>query len=155
MTAHRMHGTPTYSSWHAMMSRCTNPNAHAYERYGGADVTIYPAWREFVGFWRDMGTRPSLEHSLDRYPNPHGNYEPGNVRWATRSEQNTNRCTTRWITAGGETLYVAAWARRLGCRKETILKRLEAGVAPEEAVTRPTRPCKRGSDRAKIHRRTM
>jgi hypothetical protein len=41
-----------------------------------------------------MGPRPSSQHTLDRYPNPDGNYEPGNVRWASKREQNLNRRPT-------------------------------------------------------------
>lgn len=88
---HGMKNTITYRSWGAMIQRCTNPNNPGYAAYGGKGIAVHPAWRSFVSFLEDMGERPSLEHSLDRYPNRRGNYEPGNCRWATRSEQNSNQ----------------------------------------------------------------
>lgn len=89
-TRHGASGTPTYSSWRSMVSRCTNPADPSFDRYGGAGVTVSNAWLDFASFRRDMGDRPSGK-SIDRYPNPAGNYEPGNCRWATGSEQQRNK----------------------------------------------------------------
>jgi hypothetical protein len=36
-----------------------------------------------------MGERPK-DHSIDRFPNNKGDYEPGNCRWATQTEQIAN-----------------------------------------------------------------
>jgi hypothetical protein len=87
----------TYTSWNAMITRCFNKNNHNYHRYGGSGITVCERWRIFSHFLFDMGERPSPKHSLDRYPNKNGNYEPGNCRWATSSEQSRNRRTTRAV----------------------------------------------------------
>jgi hypothetical protein len=75
-----------------MKARCTNPKVEGYERYQGK---LCERWHRFENFLADMGERPSLQHSLDRWPDRWGNYEPGNVRWATPSEQARNRTTIR------------------------------------------------------------
>jgi hypothetical protein len=72
-----------------MMMRCHNPNATNYGRYGALGVRVCKAWMKFEPFYADMGDPPSDEYSLDRI-DPEGNYEPGNCRWATRSEQAVN-----------------------------------------------------------------
>jgi hypothetical protein len=80
----------TYASWRSMMSRCYNPKATAYENHGGRGIIVCEEWHNFENFLSDMGERPP-DKTLDRYPNNDGNYEPGNCRWATWSEQNKNK----------------------------------------------------------------
>lgn len=82
----------TYKSWSSAMSRCYDARCPKFPLYGGRGIAMHNEWRHsFVAFLADVGERPSLRHSLDRYPNPDGNYEPGNVRWATVMEQRRNR----------------------------------------------------------------
>lgn len=74
-----------------MKTRCTNSRVKAYARYGGRGIRVCEAWLDsFEAFLRDVGERPAGK-TLDRYPNPDGNYEPGNVRWATPLEQARNK----------------------------------------------------------------
>lgn len=90
---HGKRGTPTYSSWRSMKYRCESPTSKDWPRYGGAGIVVAPEWSaSFERFFADMGARPAGT-SLDRI-NVLGNYEPGNCRWATDSEQQQNRRMT-------------------------------------------------------------
>lgn len=83
--------TPTQRSWDRMKQRCNDPKRTEYPRYGGRGIKVCPRWNEsFEAFRDDIGERPAGT-SLDRYPNPDGDYEPGNCRWATPKEQRNNR----------------------------------------------------------------
>ena len=80
-----------YSIWCSMIKRRENPNCKAYPNYGGRGIKVCESWRnDFLAFLNDVGHRPSYDLSLDRIDND-GDYEPGNVRWATRKEQANNK----------------------------------------------------------------
>lgn len=80
-----------YNSWKAMQRRCNDASTRSFHRYGGRGISVCAEWvGDFPAFLAHVGPKPTPKHSLDRYPNPDGNYEPGNVRWATRSEQRAN-----------------------------------------------------------------
>jgi hypothetical protein len=84
------YNSPTYRSWHSMMMRCNNPNSTGFSYWGGRGITVCERWKTFINFLADMGERPA-GMSLDRYPNPDGNYELRNCRWATYRAQARNR----------------------------------------------------------------
>lgn len=127
--------TPEYAAWVNMIQRCENASLRDYHRYGGRGVRVCEQWRNsFEAFLADVGRRPSSGHSLDRYPNPDGNYEPGNVRWATETQQQQNRSDNRVIEAFGERMCLAEWSRKTGIKRETIARRLNAGESPERAL---------------------
>ena len=90
---HGLSRTAEYRSWSAMRARCENPKNNKYKEYGGAGVVVCSRWIIFENFLADMRQKPSANHTLDRYPNPAGNYEPGNCRWATSFQQRHNRRT--------------------------------------------------------------
>jgi hypothetical protein len=88
--------TAEYHAWHAMQSRCFRKSIHNYKDYGGRGITVHADWLGAGGFARFLayiGPKPSPKHSLDRIDN-NGNYAPGNVRWATPTEQMRNRRNT-------------------------------------------------------------
>jgi hypothetical protein len=84
-----MTGTRIYYIWADMVGRCTRPTHARYANYGGRGISVCDSWRAFENFYAYMGDKP-LGLSLDRIDND-GNYEPGNVRWATGSQQARNR----------------------------------------------------------------
>ncbi len=137
-TTHGGTGTPEYSTWSGMRARCLNPKSPSYRNYGGRGITICEQWVEsFPTFCKDMGPRPSEDHSIDRINNE-GNYEPSNCRWATRQEQGRNTRKNVMVTHGGETLCVSEWAERYGVRSSLLNSRLKAGWSFEDAVSPPT-----------------
>lgn len=81
--------TPTYYSWACMRTRCTNPKDPGWHLYGGAGVKCCERWKKFANFLADMGECPQ-GMTLDRFPDPAGNYEPENCRWATPVQQSRN-----------------------------------------------------------------
>lgn len=135
------HGACTsafYKVWAAMKYRCHNPNDKAYRFYGARGISVCDRWRDdFVTFAADIATeigeRPSKKHSIDRINN-NGNYEPGNVRWATQLEQTSNTRRNRWLTLNGETRTVTEWGRHLGVSGKRIDARLRRGASDAEAL---------------------
>lgn len=91
---------PLYRLWQRIIRRCYNPAAHNYRWYGGAGVEVWPGWRHDAGAFiayveRELGPKPSPQHSIDRYP-PDANYEPGKIRWADPVTQARNRRARSW-----------------------------------------------------------
>lgn len=82
-------GHRAYISWQKMKGRVLDKNDAAYHNYGGRGITIDPDWMEFENFYRDMGERPA-GLTLERKDNNKG-YSKDNCKWATRSEQQSNR----------------------------------------------------------------
>lgn len=125
--------TPTYSSWSHMITRCTNPNFHAFPRYGGRGISVHPEWMVFDRFLTDMGECPA-GLTLERIDND-GDYKPGNCRWGTRPEQARNRSMTRWVLLDGETLCFTDAAARLGVSEKTMQsRRRENGISHQATV---------------------
>jgi hypothetical protein len=103
-----------YQSWAGAKQRCFYPKHNEYHRYGGRGITMCQEWVEnFTAFLSYVGQRPTPLHSLDRWPNKDGNYEPGNVRWATREEQGQNTSKNVIVTYLGETMTLKQLANRL------------------------------------------
>lgn len=123
-TTHRA----TYWVWENMRSRCRNPNDPEYERYGGRGIAVRERWDSFELFLADVGPRPPDPEgwtgrraywSIDRIDTD-GDYEPGNVKWSSPSEQAHNRRVRTHCPQGhsysGENLYIRPDGTGRGCR---------------------------------------
>jgi hypothetical protein len=132
---------PEYPQYRAMIHRCHNPKNDNFHGWGKKGIRVCDEWRaSFHAFMAHMGPRPTPAHTIDRYPNRHGNYEPGNVRWATRSEQayNTDRAAAVPLyTLDGVTRTLNEWATLSGVHHSTLRGRLRAKVPLAEAMRMP------------------
>lgn len=88
MIKHGMARTPEHKIYIAARNRCQNPMNRSYRVYGARGIEF--RFQSFNDFFRSLGKRPSIRHSVDRIDN-YGHYEEGNVRWASQKEQNNNR----------------------------------------------------------------
>lgn len=133
LESHGMRHTSTYRSWKAMKTRCLNKNVLDFPHYGGRGIKVCDHWvKSFSAFFADMGERPP-KTSLDRIDN-NGDYEPGNCRWATNSEQKRNTSRNRLLTIDGKTKPMAAWAEIAGINPGTLYSRLQRGLPVKDAV---------------------
>jgi hypothetical protein len=138
--AARTHGqskTRVYWIWQAMISRCHDQRDKSYPRYGGRGTSVCQEWRDsFESFSDHMGPRPE-GLTLDRI-NSGGNYEPGNMRWATYKQQARNTRRNHLYTMNGETRCLAEWCEITGEPWSTVKKRVAAGRDPFQRL-RPDR----------------
>jgi hypothetical protein len=136
-----------------MKQRCFSSTHEAYADYGGRGITMCSEWRaDYQRFEDDIhaaiGRRPARTHSLDRINND-GNYEPGNVRWATSEQQSRNRRSTRRFELNGEVRPLAEWSDIAARRYETVKSRiLTYGWPLDEALGTPS-----GSGRCPLEER--
>lgn len=138
-TVNRTRST-THYAWTNMIQRCTNPSRPDFAFYGGRGIKVCQQWREsFSVFLADMGERPAVGYSLDRFPDQNGDYEPGNCRWATKHQQMQNTRATRLITFAGKTMGMTAWARSLGITHSALQGRLRRGWPLEKVLMQPKR----------------
>jgi len=136
----RGHRSPEYTSWAAMIQRCTNESADDFRNYGGRGIGVCERWRSFEPFLADMGRRPSPHHSIDRIDNA-GNYEPSNCRWATMREQALNRRNNRDVEVDGVRMPIKSWCEATGITRSALSQRIgKLGWSPRRAVTQPVRP---------------
>lgn len=116
--------------WQGMIRRCTNPSDVGYPRYGGRGIKVCKRWRlSFDAFLKDVGCRPSPDHSIDRIDND-GDYKPGNVRWATHQEQCLNKSNNLWVEIDGAIVRLAEGARLVGEKYGTARARVVRGTHP-------------------------
>lgn len=134
---HRKSRTIEYLVWSRMKARCYDPNSPSWDHYGGRGIKLCKKWEfDFAAFLADVGHRPAPGYSIERINND-GDYEPGNVRWATAKEQANNRSTTVLLTFNGKTQTTTQWCDELGIPYQRLMQRIKRGWSAESALTAP------------------
>lgn len=140
---HRGGKAPEYKIWCGIITRCLNKSDQAYPEYGGRGIGMHQQWVDsFEEFLSDVGPRPSKHHSIDRIDNNRG-YEPGNVRWATRTDQANNRRSNMVLIFNGREGTLASFAKEVGKPYHTVKARLRYGWSVEAALMTPVRAIRR------------
>lgn len=128
---HGMSNNNLFFVWFAIKDRCFNQNNKKYKHYGGRGITVCDEWKnDFQAFYDYVSQLPHFDeegYSIDRINN-NGNYEPGNVRWATKTEQANNRNNTIVLTIDKETHTLPEWSRILGVKYNTLYYRYKNNI---------------------------
>lgn len=133
----RKHGRHThhlYRTWVAMRDRCRRETHDAYHRYGGRGISVCERWNDFALFLHDVEQSWSAGLTLDRI-DPNGNYEPGNIRWATAQQQAQNKAGARTISHDGKSLTIREWANIAGITPAALRSRLTKGWPVDKALS--------------------
>lgn len=134
-TTHGKSGSPEYKSWEEMKYRCLSPSSANYPNYGGRGIKVCARWLSFENFLFDMGPRPNGT-SIDRIDND-GNYELGNCRWATVTQQRRNKRSNVFLSLNGETKCIGEWEKLLGAKRGSFWLRHKRGWTDREILTTP------------------
>jgi hypothetical protein len=124
--------------WKSIKDRCLNPSNATYADYGGRGIKICDQWvNNFMQFVADVGLPESPELELDR-TNNNGNYEPGNVRWVTRTTNMRNVRSNKPITIDGVSKLASQWADESGISRPTMSVRIKLGWTGRDLLAKPS-----------------
>ena len=123
-------------AWQAIKFRCNNPNYKQWKDYGGRGIRVQ--FSSFEEFLTEVGSRPP-GMTIERIDND-GHYERGNVRWATRKDQQRNRRNTLFVEIKGKKYRALDLAEKANVKSDTIVERVNRGLSLAEVMS-PEKSC--------------
>lgn len=152
-TKHGLRKHPLYQRYHAMLGRCHTRSHKEYPNYGARGIKVCRAWRH-----KEHGLARYIQHvmslpnpskgtEVDRIDNNVG-YEPGNLRWATRTRNARNMRRTLYVVWKNKRAALRDVLEAEGLPKSsysTISMRIKSGWSLQKALSTPIRIYKGGS----------
>ena len=126
-----------YRTWRRAIPKCTNPNHHHYDKYGGSGLQVDPMFRySFLTFLNEIGEcpEPKMEYSIERLDNNIG-YMSGNIKWIKTSDQMLNRANNIMVNYDNQAMPLTMACRKIGVNPATVYSRICRGISFEEALT--------------------
>ena len=144
-TKHNLCHTRLYKIRASMKTRCYNPNAMYFSRYGGRGIKICNEWLGKSGFinfydWA-MSHGYSENLTIDRTDND-GDYEPGNCQWSTKKEQANNNSQNHKVSYHDSEYTISQLSELLGIDPKLMQYRVSR-VWPEDKLSLTPRDCGR------------
>lgn len=131
---HGMYKTRAYRAWLGMKARVAGNGDMSVKHYVERGIKVCPEWQDnFVAFFDAMEECPT-GMELDRIDND-GNYEPGNCRWATRTQQMANTRRTHIVICYGDHVCLSEACRRMRISYRTVMKRMARGMSAQQAIS--------------------
>ena len=134
MTTHGMTKSRQYHIWQAMKTRCDNPRAINYSKYGGAGITYDPAWELFENFWTDMEKGYADNLTIERMDNSKG-YSKENCVWADYRTQNLNKTNNVVLSHQGVSMTITEWADVLKVDRDRLYYQHRQGLTDEQIIS--------------------
>lgn len=133
--SHGQSGSDLYGIWNHIKNRVTNESSEDYPNYGGRGISMDPEWYgSFETFAKDVGDRPSPLYSIDR-KDVDGDYEPGNVKWSTKTEQQRNKRNNVIVSYQGQDILLIELAEKTRLSYSSLYYRIVTnGESAEESV---------------------
>lgn len=136
---HGMRHTKIYHTWLDIKNRCHNYRNKSYKNYGARGIAVCDEWRNsFISFYQYVSTLPNFGvdgYSIDRIDND-GNYEPGNVRWASARTQSMNKRNTIHVSVLGKTTTILDLADETGIKYATLLFHQKRGDLEKYVISK-------------------
>jgi hypothetical protein len=141
VVTHGRSRTREYIAWRSAKARCYRPTATSFPIYGGRGIRMTAAWlHNFAAFYAYLGPCPA-GFSIDRIDND-GDYEPGNVRWASKEAQSNNRRANRVVLLDGDIpMTVAQIARAMEIDWHTAHRKYGRLLQKRSSASKGTRAC--------------
>lgn len=122
------------------MERCYDPSNKIFHHYGGRGIEVCEEWKDltkFINWCEAQNPAPGL--TMDRYPDNNGNYEPGNVRWATAAEQSRNTRANTIVNHNGTEYTITDFVNQFAVvTRRAFYTRLNKGWTIEDAAFTPS-----------------